>query len=139
MLEAVVGYTANKIYIVASDFLCNKIKEEIPEIPEFNFIKEPSGKNTAPAIGLAALHIYKKHPKGVMAIYPADHLIQGKKRFISTMKAAEAVAEKEDVLMTIGIKPTYAATGYGYIQCSSNENSTNENIYNVKTFAEPCL
>ncbi len=128
--------TANKIYIVASDFLCNKIKEEIPEIPESNFIKEPSGKNTAPAIGLAALHIYKKDPKGVMAIYPADHLIQGRERFISTMKAAEAVAEKENVLMTIGIKPTYPATGYGYIQYGSNGNSTIENVHNVKTFAE---
>ena len=128
--------TANKIYIVASDFLCNKIKEVIPEIPESNFIKEPSGKNTAPAIGLAALHMYKKDPKGVMAIYPADHLIQGRERFISTMKAAETVAEKENVLMTIGIKPTYAATGYGYIQYGSNGNSTIENVYNVKTFAE---
>ena len=128
--------TANKIYIVASDFLCNKIKEEISEIPESNFIKEPSGKNTAPAIGLAALHIYKKDPKGVMAIYPADHLIQGTEQFISTMKAAEAVAEKENVLMTIGIKPTYPATGYGYIQYGTNGNPTIENVHNVKTFAE---
>ena len=128
--------TSNKIYIVASEFLCNKIKEEIPEIPESNFIKEPSGKNTAPAIGLAALHIYKKDPKGVMAIYPSDHLIKGRKQFISTMKVAEAVAEKEDILMTIGIEPSYAATGYGYIQYGSNQNSAIENVYNVKTFAE---
>jgi len=128
--------TANKIYIVASEFLCNKIKVEIPEIPESNFIKEPSGKNTAPAIGLAALHIYKKDPTGVMAIYPSDHLIKGRKQFISTMKAAEAIAEKENILMTVGIKPSYAATGYGYIQYGSNQNLSIENVYNVKTFAE---
>ncbi|MBT5077945.1 MAG: mannose-1-phosphate guanylyltransferase [Candidatus Marinimicrobia bacterium] len=128
--------TANKIYIVASDFLCDKIKVEIPEIPESNFIKEPSGKNTAPAIGLAALHIYKKDPKGVMAIYPADHLIQGKEKFIGTMRAAEAMAEQENILMTIGIKPTYPATGYGYIQFGANGNSITESIYKVKTFAE---
>ena len=128
--------SASKIYIVASEFLCDKIKEEISEIPDFNFIKEPSGKNTAPAIGLAALHIYKKDPKGVMAIYPADHLIQGRKRFISTMKAAEAMAEGENVLMTIGIKATYPATGYGYIQYGSNGDSSIENVYQVKTFAE---
>ena len=127
---------ANKIYIVASDFLCDKIKEEIPEIPELNFIKEPSGKNTAPAIGLAAIHIYKKDPKGIMAVYPADHLIQGTNQFIATMKAAEAVAEQENVLITIGVKPTYPATGYGYIQYGENENSAIENVYNVKTFAE---
>jgi len=127
---------ANKIYIVASDSLCDKIKEEIPEIPELNFIKEPSGKNTAPAIGLAALHIYKKDPKGVMAVYPADHLIQGRKEFITTMKAAEAVAEQENILITIGIKPTYPATGYGYIQYSKNGKSAIENVYTVKTFAE---
>jgi mannose-1-phosphate guanylyltransferase len=128
--------TANKIYIVASDFLCDKIKAEIPEIPESNFIKEPSGKNTAPAIGLAALHIYKKDPKGVMAIYPADHLIQGKEKFRDIMKSAETFAEQENVLMTIGIKPTYPATGYGYIQFGSNGNSSIENVYKVKTFAE---
>ena len=127
---------ANKIYIVASDSLCDKIKEEIPEIPELNFIKEPSGKNTAPAIGLAALHIYKKDPKGVMAVYPADHLIQGRNQFIATMKAAEAVAEQENILITIGIKPTYPATGYGYIQYDKYGNSVVENVYNVKTFAE---
>ncbi len=128
--------SANKIYIVASDFLCDKIKEEISEIPESNFIKEPSGKNTAPAIGLAALHIYKKDPKGVMAIYPADHLIQGKEKFIDTMKIAENVAESENALVTIGIKPTYPATGYGYIQYSPNGDSTTENVHSVKTFAE---
>lgn len=128
--------TANNIYIVASYFLCDKIKEEIPEIPKSNFIIEPSGKNTAPAIGLAALHIYKKDPKGVMAIYPADHIIQGKDKFIGTMKIAEAFAVQENVLMTIGIKPTYPATGYGYIQFGKNGNSSIENVYKVKTFAE---
>ena len=128
--------TANKIYIVASDFLCDKIKAEITEIPESNFIKEPSGKNTAPAIGLAALHIYKKDPKGVMAIYPADHLIQGKEKFRDIMKSAETFVEQENVLMTIGTKPTYPATGYGYIQFGSNGNSSIENVYKVKTFAE---
>jgi len=128
--------TANKIYIVASVSLCNKIKEEIHEIPESNFIKEPSGKNTAPAIGLAAIHIYKKDPKGVMAIYPADHLIQGQDQFISTMKLAEDVAQKENVLMTIGIKPTDPSTGYGYIQYASNGDIMIENVYNVKKFTE---
>jgi mannose-1-phosphate guanylyltransferase len=128
--------TANKIYIVASDFLCNQIKKEIPEIPESNFIKEPSGKNTAPAIGLAALHIYKIDPQGVMAIYPADHLIQGKVKFMDTMKVAEAFVENENVLMTIGIKPTYSATGYGYIQFDTNGALNIENVHKVKTFAE---
>jgi mannose-1-phosphate guanylyltransferase len=128
--------SSSKIYIVASELLCDRIREEIPEIPDSNFIKEPSRKNTAPAIGLAALHIYKKDPKGVMAIYPADHLIEGRERFTSTMRVAEAVAERENVLMTIGIKASHPATGYGYIQYGLNGNSNTENVYQVKTFAE---
>ncbi len=128
--------SAANIYIIASKFLCDKIKDEIPEIPSFNFIEEPSGKNTAPAIGLAALHIYNKDPKGVMAIYPADHLIKGTKLFIETIRSAESLVQEKDALVTIGIYPTYAATGYGYIQCSQENGLVEKNIYKVKSFAE---
>ena len=56
----------NKIFVVASKKLCKLIHKDIPEIPKENFIIEPSAKNTAPAIGLAALHIYKKDPNASM-------------------------------------------------------------------------
>ncbi len=125
--------SADKIFIVASPSLCEQIKKEIPKIPSSNFIKEPSGKNTAPAIGLAALYVYKQNPNAIMAIYPADHLIQDNIEFKKIIHTAADFVEEKNVLMTIGIKPSYPATGYGYIQFNPQED---EQIYSVKTFAE---
>ena len=66
---------ADHILVVASRELSKQIHKEIPEIPKKNYIIEPSGKNTAPAIGLAALHIFKRDCDAVMGVYPADHII----------------------------------------------------------------
>ncbi len=127
--------TADKILIVASKQLCTLIQSEIREIPKQNYIIEPSGKNTAPAIGLGALHVYHRDHNAVMAVYPADHLIDGDS-FLATIKEAEETARKNAVLMTIGIQPTYPATGYGYIQFDTSKNGLSDNVYKVKTFAE---
>ena len=126
----------SKIYIIASEKLCKLIKEDIPELPKENFIIEPSGKNTAPAIGLAALHIYHRDPSGVMGIYPSDHLIQEEDKFVEAINKAEKVAFEKSALMTVGITPTYPATGYGYIQCDYKNSNKYSKIYKVKTFAE---
>lgn len=124
----------DKIYIVASKSLCKLIYKEIPDIPQNNLIVEPEGRNTAPAIGLAAIHLYKKDPDATMSIYPADQLIENQEEFISSMNLAEKIAGKNSSLLTIGIVPTYPATGYGYIQYKKNDK--NEDCYDVKTFAE---
>jgi len=128
--------SAKNIFIVASAPLCQKIQKEIPEIPWKNFIIEPNGKNTGPAVGLAALHIYKKDPQAVMGIYPSDHLISGKEKFKDIVRESQKVAAENSVLMTIGITPTYPATGYGYIQYDAKKNGLGKGVYRVKTFAE---
>lgn len=128
--------TPEKILIVASETLCGMIHKEIPEIPQNNFIIEPSGKNTAPAIGLAAVHVFKRDENALMGVYPADHLIEDEGKFAKIISDAKEMVEQKPVLMTIGIKPTYAATGYGYIQFDRNKNGTSKNIFKVKTFAE---
>ncbi len=129
--------SSENIYVVASQFLVDKIQKEIKDIPRSNYIIEPSAKNTAPAIGLAALHIYKKDPNGVMAVYPADHLINGVDDFVNSMKSAESFAEKESTLVTIGVEPNFPSTGYGYIQFGKKSIlDKNIDIYRVKTFAE---
>ena len=127
---------SDKIYVVASRKLSKLIHKDIPEIPEENYIFEPSGKNTAPAIGLAALHIIKKDSDAVMGVYPADHLIVGDSKFQKIISNARKVVEKKSALVTIGIKPTYPATVYGYIQYDSNKKMIIQGVYKVKTFAE---
>ena len=126
----------DKILIVASEQLSKLIHKDIPEIPENNYIIEPSGKNTAPAIGLAALHIFKRDSNAIMGVYPADHLIVGDSKFKSIITRAQKMVEKKSALITIGIKPTYPATGYGYIQYDNRKKVEIKGVYKVKTFAE---
>ena len=126
----------DNIMVVASRQLSKLIHRDIPEIPKENFIIEPCGKNTAPAIGLAALHIFNKDTDAIMGIYPADHLIIGEEKFEKIITNARKMVENKSTLITIGIKPTYPATGYGYIQYDSNKKLDIKGIYKVKTFAE---
>ena len=126
----------DKILVVASKQLSKLIHKDIPEIPKENFILEPSGKNTAPAIGLAALHIFKRDSDAVMGVYPADHLIVGDSKFKKIINNARKIVEKKSALITIGIKPTYPAIGYGYIQYNPNKEMDIQGVYKVKTFAE---
>ena len=127
--------TPKYILIIASEDLCKKMKLEIPEIPSENFIIEPNGLNTAPAIGLAAIHVYNRDINAVMCIYPADHLITDTDKFCSIVTQGINFASTNSSLITMGIKPTYPATGYGYIQLGENS-ELNSNIFKVKTFAE---
>ena len=127
---------SDQIFVVASDNLSKLIHNDIPEIPEENFIIEPSGKNTAPAIGLAAVHIFKRDSNAIMGVYPADHLIEGDLKFKRIIAKAQKMVGNKSCLITIGIEPTYPATGYGYIQYDSNKKMDVKGVYKVKTFAE---
>jgi len=91
------------------------MRKELRALPRQNFIAEPQGKNTAPCIGLAALEILRRDPDGVMIVLPADHWVANVKTFQQTLKAAVELAVRQDLLITIGIRPDYPETGYGYI------------------------
>jgi len=127
---------AHKIIVVASESLCRNIRKHLPEIPAENFIVEPSGKNTAPAIGLAAINIYHRDQTSVMCVYPSDHIILDNDKFRTSIEDATRMALKKPSLVTMGIHPTYPATGYGYIQCDREKKDTYMMISKVKTFAE---
>tara|TARA_B110000438_G_scaffold260406_1_gene270433 strand:- start:283 stop:1350 length:1068 start_codon:yes stop_codon:yes gene_type:complete len=127
---------SDKIFVVASKNLCELMFKELKEVPKENFIIEPTGKNTAPAIGLAALHIFKRDSNAVMGVYSADHLIEGDNEFKTAIQDAKAMVEKKSCLVTVGVNPTYPSTGYGYIQCDMNKKVDINNIFKVKTFAE---
>jgi mannose-1-phosphate guanylyltransferase len=93
------------------------LMEQVPEIPERNFILEPEGRGTAPAIGLAAIHLADHDPDACMAILTADHFITETKHFCEVLTAAEKVAVGR--LVTLGIQPASPSTGFGYIHQGS--------------------
>ncbi|MDH3446498.1 MAG: mannose-1-phosphate guanylyltransferase [Deltaproteobacteria bacterium] len=96
----------------------NQLKDlarELRVLPRGNFIAEPQGKNTAPCIGLAALEVAERDPDGVMVVVPSDHWVADSSAFRRTLKKAVELAARKDYLVTIGIRPDYPETGYGYI------------------------
>jgi mannose-1-phosphate guanylyltransferase len=92
---------------------------QVPGLPAENFILEPQGRGTAPAIGLVAAHLSRRDPHAIMAVLTADHFITATERFCRVLRAAEGIAA-EGSLVTLGIEPASASTGFGYIQHGSN-------------------
>jgi mannose-1-phosphate guanylyltransferase len=108
------------IFIVTSNSHIKKIGDQINEIPPDNIIGEPFGRNTAPCIGLAAIHIKKRNPDGIMVVLPADHSIKKEERFREVILIGSQIAAERDCLVTLGIRPYYPETGYGYIHAGEN-------------------
>lgn len=127
----------DQTFIVSTSIIRDEILHQLPFLKPENLLVEPKGKNTAPCIGLAAVIIKKLDPEAVMAVLPADHHIKEEQKFRTILAAAEKVAMKNESLVTIGIAPTYPATGYGYIQYNGQiDEVSGIPVYNVKTFAE---
>ena len=124
------------IFIVTRSDLSDKISETIEGIPKENIIVEPSGKNTAPCIGLSALRLEMLKKDSVMGVFPADHLIVGHQKFQKALKTANQLVQKKQSIATIGIKPTYPSTAYGYIQYTKDEVAGQVDTFHLKTFAE---
>lgn len=124
------------IMIIAGPDLVARIKDEIEGIPGENIIIEPSGKNTAPCIGLAAYHLSTQDPDTIMGVFPADHIIVGHKAFSGALSTARDLAASQNALVTIGVVPSSPHTGYGYIQFDRKNELLEGKAYKVKTFAE---
>ena len=109
---------------------------QLPGIPEENILCEPVGRNTAPCIGLGAVHIAKKYAgeDAVMYVLPSDHLIKYNAMYLRTLSEAAAIAEEGSRLVTIGITPDYPETGYGYIRFDPDRPL--QSAYAVAQFAE---
>ena len=102
------------IFIVTNRGYRELVRAQLPELPEGNILCEPVGKNTAPCIGLGAVHIAKKYGDAVMMVLPSDHLIKYTSLFLNTLTDACEVAEQGGNLVTLGIAPDCPETGYGY-------------------------
>ena len=125
------------IYISTNTSYKKLVMEQLPGIPEENILCEPVGRNTAPCIGLAAVHIRKKLGDAIMMVLPSDHLIKNNVMFLDVLRDAATAAEENTNLVTIGITPSYPETGYGYIQFDSqNLKECTSRAYNVVNFKE---
>jgi mannose-1-phosphate guanylyltransferase len=113
-------FAAECIFVVASDAIAEVLRPQAPELPPSNFIVEPTGRDSAPAAGLAAIQLLKKDPDAIMAIVTADHFIADAEQFRSVLSAAAEVAVT-GTIVTLGIRPTYPATGYGYVAAGQAE------------------
>ncbi len=122
------------IYIITSKEYVNMVKQQLRLLPEENILAEPSRKNTAPCIAYIAFKLYQKDPDALMIAAPSDNHITDEAAFLQTAKKAFDFVESINALVTIGIKPTFPNTGYGYIQHEGPEVAPG--VHEVKTFTE---
>lgn len=122
------------IYIATNSSYRDLVREQLPALPEENILCEPVGRNTAPCIGLGAVHMAKKYDDATMIVLPSDHLIKYNAIFLGCLQAACRVAEAGENLVTLGITPDYPETGYGYIKFKPEE--TFLSAFKVERFVE---
>src|SRR5437773_7684990 len=104
------------IFVITNEVQAPEVRKQIPKLPRQNIIAEPMGRDTCAAVTLGAALVGARSTTGVMAVLPADHVITEEKKFQQVLADAFDLAGRGQVIVTIGIKPTEPATGYGYIQ-----------------------
>jgi Mannose-1-phosphate guanylyltransferase len=124
----------NCIFVVTNEEQKEKMKATVEgKIPTDHVLIEPVSRNTAACIGYAAEEIIKKYGDGIMCVFPSDHYIKHKEEFYKVIGTAIEVVENEDKLVTIGIRPTFPSTAYGYINYIGDRGNK---IYEVNQFIE---
>jgi len=138
LLQKTFGRLANiipreNIFILTNERYKGLVFNQIPEITKRRVVLEPAMRNTAPCILYASLKIQKENPDAVMIVAPSDHWIEDETAFTNDVKTAFDFCEKNDALMTLGMRPTFPNTGYGYIEF---DKSSTDNIKPVHQFRE---
>src|SRR5512135_2699914 len=108
-------FSPERVYVVTNATLAEVLRPQTPDLPAENFILEPEGRDSAPAAGLAAVKLLQRDPDAIMVMLTADHYITDTEQFRSALEAAGQVAS-DGTIVTLGIRPAYPATGYGYIE-----------------------
>ncbi|QNJ97997.1 mannose-1-phosphate guanylyltransferase [Constantimarinum furrinae] len=124
---------SSNIYILTNENYLNITLEQIPEISKEQVVLEPAMRNTAPCILLAALKIHKNNKNAVMLVAPSDHWIEDEAAFASDLELCFKTCSEKNILMTLGIEPTFPNTGYGYIEA---EKQLDSDIKKVRQFTE---
>ncbi|MBO9200839.1 MULTISPECIES: mannose-1-phosphate guanylyltransferase [Niastella] len=122
------------IYVVTSTDYTGIVEKQLPLLPKENILSEPERKNTAPCIAYASFKILQRDSNASIIVAPADHLILDQQEFEAVCLQGLQFIETSDALLTIGIKPSYANTGYGYIQF--NKDADKDGVHQVISFTE---
>jgi mannose-1-phosphate guanylyltransferase len=128
----------NDLYVVTGLPYAALAADQLPQVPTAQIIAEPSGRNTGPAIGLACVHIRQRDPQAVVAFLHSDHVVLDPAAFRAALQRAETAAQA-GYIVTLGVEPTFAHTGYGYIKRGipveglSHDSGT---VYSVEQFLE---
>ncbi len=132
-------YNLENIYVITSREHRQPVREACGDLPPENVIGEPEGRDTAACAGWAGLIAREElGPETVIGVFPADHRISPREKFITAVEAASQAATELDGLVTFGIRPAFASTGYGYINYDESESRefSQKKVFAVKKFTE---
>jgi mannose-1-phosphate guanylyltransferase len=107
---------AKKFWIIANDDLQPAIAKQLSKLLKAQILAEPIGRNTAPAIGLAAFILLREYPEAILGMFPSDHVIADEKRYRETLERGIEIAAAGANIVVLGVRPNRAETGYGYIE-----------------------
>jgi mannose-1-phosphate guanylyltransferase len=125
------------VWVITNDFLDDLIAEQLPEVPREHILSEPAARNTAPACALAAFLLETSEPETVIGVFPSDHVVKNLSRFAEVIRAGIALSASGDKIVVLGVPPSRAETGYGYIELGAEaEASQGVAVRRVKRFTE---
>ncbi|MBE2178865.1 MAG: NTP transferase domain-containing protein [Chthoniobacterales bacterium] len=141
MLEETIGRLGDavppeRVFILTNREQEAAVREACPGVPPGNIVAEPAKRDTAPAVALGVGLVLRRDPQAVMAVLPADHRIRDAAAFRRDLLAGARAAAETGALLTIGIRPTWACPGFGYIEQGDRINSEEPAIHEVKCFRE---
>ena len=125
--------SAKRFWIITNDDLRPAIGKQLPKLPKAQILAEPVGRNTAPAIGLAAFLLLRTDPDAVLGLFPSDHVIAEEQQYREALQAGIMIAAEGENIVVLGIQPTRPETGYGYIEVGS---TTPGGALRVRRFTE---
>lgn len=127
-----------RIFVCTGEMYVDLVKQQLPELPRRNIIVEPEGRNTAPCIALSALVIKRYYNEATMVVLPSDHLINNEEEFRNViLEADEFIKNNSKAIITLGIEPSRAEIGYGYIKFTENVSKDIEkDVIKVEKFVE---
>src|SRR5438034_2852861 len=131
-----VSRLTDNVYVVTEQSQLKSIREQLPKLSDEQFIVEPARRGTASALGLAALAIAERDPQATMLSVHADHYLgHDEDAYLKTLDAEARWAEERRALVTVGLRPPYASTAFGYIQVGSPVDQDGA-VHRVKAFVE---
>jgi mannose-1-phosphate guanylyltransferase len=122
-----------QFWVITNEDLQSEIGRQLPRVDKKQIIAEPIGRNTAPAIGLAAFILMQRDPRAVIGMFPSDHVIGDEKRYRAVLEVGIDIAAAGENIVVLGIAPARPETGYGYIEAGSR---TSQGALQVRRFTE---